>query len=144
MSLLKDPDPAMRSLASEEHEELLSKLSSIVDTTFPSILVPPSETAHLAAMLELKAGVGGSEASLFVADLMRMYARVAASMGWKVTVVASNETGNDGVKDAMLEIKGDKAYDTLRWESGVHRVQRIPATETSGRVHTSTVSVLVR
>ena len=134
----------MRSLAAQERNELLDKLSTIAETTFPSLLVPPSETGHMSAMLEIKAGVGGSEAMLFAADIMRMYVRLAQSMGWKPTIVANNETENGGVKDAMVEIKGAGSYDALRWESGVHRVQRVPATEANGRVHTSTVAVLVR
>ncbi|KAI0685159.1 hypothetical protein BC835DRAFT_1421522 [Cytidiella melzeri] len=141
--LLEDPDPSMRSLAGEEYTELVSKLSVMAQEKFPSLLVPPSETSHLSAMLEIKAGVGGSEAALFVGNMIRMYTAVAGHLGWKAAVTASNTTENGGMKDAMLEVKGQKAYDTLRWESGVHRVQRVPATEGSGRVHTSTVSVLV-
>lgn len=133
----------MRALASDEHTELLAKLSSFTDTTFPSLLVPPSNTDHLAALIELKAGVGGSEAALFAGDMMRMYTRVAQSKGWKTSIVASNTTENGGVKDAIMEIKGEKAYDSLRWESGVHRVQRVPTTEANGRVHTSTIAILV-
>lgn len=133
----------MRSLAAEEHNDLLDKLSSLAEKTFPSLLVAPSTTSHLSAMLEMKAGVGGSEAALFLGDIMRMYLQLAQAMGWQAVVVASNPTESGGVKDALLEIKGKKVYDTLRWESGVHRVQRVPATETSGRLHTSTVAVLV-
>ena len=142
--MLNDADASMRSLAAEEHTELVHKLSSIAETTFPALLVPPSNTAHLSALIELKAGVGGSESALFVGDMMRMYTRVAQNRSWKTTVVALNQTENGGVKDAILEIKGEKAYDILRWESGVHRVQRVPATEANGRVHTSTIAVLVR
>ena len=134
----------MRSLASEEHTELVSKLSSMAENTFPKLLVPPSMTTHLSAMMELKAGVGGSEATLFCAEIVRMYTRLAQTMGWHAVVVANNLTETGGVKDAILEIKGPKAYDTLRWESGVHRVQRVPATEVSGRLHTSTVAIVVR
>ncbi|KAI0818502.1 peptide chain release factor 1 [Irpex lacteus] len=142
-TLLEDPDPSMRSLAGEEYTELVTKLSSMAEEKFPSLLVPPSQTSHLSAMLEIKAGVGGSEAALFVADMIRMYTAVAGQLGWKAVVTGKNETENGGFKDAVLEVKGEKAYDTLRWESGVHRVQRVPATEASGRVHTSTVAVLV-
>ena len=140
---MEDPDPTMQSLAKEEHNDLLSRLTDLAEKTFPSLLVPPSTTAHLSSMLELKAGVGGSESSLFLAEIMRMYIRLAQTMGWQAVVVTNNETGNGGTKDAVVEIKGEKAYDTLRWESGVHRVQRVPATEVNGRVHTSTVAVLV-
>lgn len=133
----------MRSLAVDEHSDLLDKLSSLAEKTFPSLLVPPSKTAHLSSMMELKAGVGGSEAALFLGEVMRMYTNLAQTMGWQITIVAKNLTDNGGVKDAILEIKGEKVYDTLRWETGVHRVQRVPLTESSGRVHTSTVAVLV-
>lgn len=133
----------MRSLAADEHSDLLDKLSSLAEKTFPSLLVPPSKTAHLSSMMELKAGVGGSEAALFLGEIMRMYTNLAQTMGWQATIVAKNLTDYGGVKDAIVEIKGDKVYDTLRWESGVHRVQRVPLTESGGRVHTSTVAVLV-
>jgi peptide chain release factor 1 len=93
--------------------------------------------------MELKAGVGGSEANLFLGDVMRMYLRLSQSLKWKATVVTSLETNEGGVKTAILEVKGEGTYDALRWESGVHRVQRVPATEASGRVHTSTVAVVV-
>jgi len=143
MPLLSDSDPAMRSLAVEEHASLTETLSRLLENTFPTLLVPASRTAHLSALLELKTGVGGSEASLFLADLVRMYTRVANTLGWKAVIMSSNVLDGGGMKDAILEIKGDKAYDALRWESGVHRVQRVPATEANGRVHTSTVAVVV-
>lgn len=133
----------MQALAEEEQSDLLAKLADLAEKRFPSLLVPPSETAHLSAMLELKAGVGGSESSLFLAEIMRMYIRLAQTMGWQAVVVTNNMTDNGGTKDAVVEIKGEKAYDMLRWESGVHRVQRVPETEVNGRVHTSTVAVLV-
>ncbi|KAH9949753.1 hypothetical protein B0H21DRAFT_688002, partial [Amylocystis lapponica] len=142
-ALLNDQDPAMRALAVEEHAALTQTLSALLETTFPALLVPPSPTAHLSALLELKTGVGGSEASLFCGDVIRMYLRIAALMGWKAAVLANNATENGGVKDAIVEVKGEGVYDLLRWESGVHRVQRVPATEASGRVHTSTVAVVV-
>jgi len=133
----------MRVLAAEEHDSLSKSLSEIVETTFPAFLVPTSATSHLSALMELKAGVGGSEASLFLADLLRMYLRLANGRYWKATVVAQNVSDGGGIKDAIVEIKGEGAYDALRWESGVHRVQRVPATESSGRVHTSTVAIII-
>lgn len=93
--------------------------------------------------MELKSGVGGSEASLFLADLLRMYQRLTNTTHWKATIVAKNDAEGNGIKDATVEFKGEGAYDALRWESGVHRVQRVPATETSGRTHTSTVAIVV-
>lgn len=138
-----DKDEAMRALAVEEHESLSKSITEIVETTFPSLLVPPSTTSHLSALMELKSGVGGSEASLFLSNLLRMYLRLANVRRWKAEIVAQNETDGGGMKDATIEIKGAGAYEALRWESGVHRVQRVPATEASGRVHTSTAAIVV-
>jgi peptide chain release factor 1 len=133
----------MKALASDEYASLTSSLSHLLSTTFPSLLVPPSTTAHLSALLELKSGVGGSEASLFLSDLLRVYLRYAQTMRWRAEVIGKNESDGGGIKDAIVEVKGAGAYDSLRWESGVHRVQRVPATEAKGRVHTSTVAAIV-
>ncbi|KAJ7097791.1 hypothetical protein B0H15DRAFT_797513 [Mycena belliarum] len=140
-ALLGDPD--LRSMASEDHAMLIESLTDIIKTTFPAILVPPSRTAHLSALVELKSGVGGSEASLFLGEMLRMYLRLAQAFRWKADVVTSSELDGGGIRDAVVEFKGAGAYDTLRWESGVHRVQRVPATEQSGRLHTSTVAIVV-
>lgn len=134
----------MRSLASDEYNSLTATLTLFLKTTFPSLLVPPSTTAHLSALMEMKSGVGGSESGLFLADLLRMYQRLANVNRWKAQIVAQNDNDGGGTKDAIIEVKGEGAYDALRWESGVHRVQRVPATESSGRVHTSTVAIVVR
>lgn len=134
----------MRAMAHEEYESLKGQLSEALDTAFPKLLVPASaDTSRLSAYIELNAGVGGDEASLFLGDLMNMYLRLSEVLSWAATVVSSNETDSGGVKNAILEVRGEKAYDTLRWESGVHRVQRVPATETRGRTHTSTVAAVV-
>lgn len=133
----------MRALAAEEHDSLDKSLTELVEKTVPSLLVPPSTTTHLSAMLELKSGVGGSEASLFLSNLLRMYLRLANVRRWNANVVSQNVTDGGGIKDAIVEVKGEGAYEALRWESGVHRVQRVPATEASGRVHTSTVAIIV-
>ena len=109
----------------------------------PNALLPSSETEGLSALVELKAGVGGSESSLFTAELLRMYGRFARLNGWEPTVLANSESDSGGFKDVIFEVNGSGAYDTLRWESGVHRVQRVPATEASGRLHTSTVAAVV-
>ncbi|KAG6844395.1 hypothetical protein H0H87_007207 [Tephrocybe sp. NHM501043] len=142
-ALLNDPDETMRALAVEEHEALSTSLTSLVETTVPSLLIPPSTTFQLSAMLELKSGVGGSESSLFLSDLLRMYLRLANVRRWQATIVSQNDNEGGGIKDAIVEVKGEGAYEALRWESGVHRVQRVPATEASGRVHTSTVAIIV-
>jgi len=133
----------MRALALEEYTSLTGQLVKSVTETFPRLLVPPSDTAHLGALMELKSGVGGSESSLFLADMLRMYQRLANTIYDQTHIIAQNDLENGGIKDAILEIKGKGAYDSLRWESGVHRVQRVPMTEASGRVHTSTVAVVV-
>ncbi|KAJ7271931.1 hypothetical protein B0H12DRAFT_1008415 [Mycena haematopus] len=140
-ALLDDPD--LRSMAAADYAMLVESLTDMVKTTFPGILVPPSRTAHLSALMELKSGVGGSEASLFVGDMLQMYLRLAQELRWKANVVASNALDTGGLRDAVVEFKGEGAYDSLQWESGVHRVQRVPATEQSGRVHTSTAAVVV-
>ncbi|KIJ39264.1 hypothetical protein M422DRAFT_175303, partial [Sphaerobolus stellatus SS14] len=142
--LLSDPDPSMRSLAAKEQDELLSSLSSQILDTFPSLLLPPSETSRHFALMEMKAGVGGDEATLFAADLLRMYGRLCEVNGWPMEVISRDMLdGGKGMKNAVIEIKGEGAYDALRWESGVHRVQRVPETEKSARLHTSTVAVVV-
>ena len=143
-TMLRDPDASMRAMAEEEYTTLTEKLSAALETTFPKLLIPASEdTSKLSAYIELKAGVGGSEASLFVDDLMRMYIGLSQTMNWTTTTVSSNEIDGGGLRDALLEVRGENAYDSLRWETGVHRVQRVPATETKGRTHTSTVAVIV-
>ncbi|THU98617.1 release factor [Dendrothele bispora CBS 962.96] len=141
--LLSDSDPSMRALAAEEHEALDGTLTQLLQSTFPSLLVPPSTTASLSALVELKSGAGGTESSLFLADLLRMYMRFASANSFRATVVAENENEAGGTKDAIVEIKGEGAYDAFRWESGVHRVQRVPSTDAAGRVHTSTATVIV-
>ena len=133
----------MRALAQDEFTTLTQNLSTYLSTTFPALLVPPSQTRAFSALVELKAGVGGSEATLFLMDLLRVYVRYAHARGWRADVIQSTEVVGGGMRDAIVEVKGEGAYDTLRWETGVHRVQRVPATEASGRVHTSTVAIIV-
>ena len=133
----------MRALADDEYKNVSNRLSNMLNSVFPSLLVPPSATGHMSALMELKSGVGGSESSLFLSDLLRMYLRLANEKRWKVTIISKSDTDEGGVKDAVVEFKGNGAYDALRWESGVHRVQRVPVTEAQGRVHTSTVAVIV-
>ncbi|KAG8736356.1 hypothetical protein FRC10_009405 [Ceratobasidium sp. 414] len=143
--LLSDPDPELRILAADEQTELLKKLQTLASDTFPSFLLRTSPTSSYGAIIEIKSGVGGSESALFLGDLSRMYTRFAAANKFRCEWVEKNELegSRSGIKDAILEVRGEGAYDALRWESGVHRVQRVPATETQGRVHTSTVAVVV-
>ena len=140
--LLEDSDASIRSLAKEEYSSLLDSLSDRTKSLTNSLL-PQSSTAGLSALIELKPGVGGSEASLFLEDLLRMYSRFASTKGWSAKIISKDERDEGGLKFATMEVAGEGSYDELRWESGVHRVQRVPATEASGRVHTSTVSVIV-
>lgn len=132
----------MRELAVEEEAAQLDVLKGLV-ASFPTLLIPPSETGSYNALIELKSGVGGAESSLFLNDLLRMYVRFAEGHGWRTQVNMGSSSEGGGVKEASVEVKGEGAYDHLRWESGVHRVQRVPATESSGRVHTSTAVVIV-
>ena len=141
--MIEDPDETLRAMAVEDDQVFTETLDNFMENVFPSLIIPPSKTTHMSALMELKAGVGGSESNLFLGDLMRMYLRYAQSAKWKTTIVSSLGTPEGGVKNAVVEVKGQGAYDSLRWESGVHRVQRVPATEASGRVHTSTVAVVV-
>ena len=133
----------MRSLALEEIDTLAETLAKMIEYHFPTLLIPPSQTTHLGALMEMKSGVGGSESSLFLAELLRMYQRLATNNNWNATIVTKNDLEAGGIKDATVEFRGGGAYDSLRWESGVHRVQRVPATESSGRTHTSTVAIVV-
>ena len=133
----------MRDLALEEYKVVSHAMSDLLSNTFPSLLVPPSATRHMSALMELKSGVGGSESSLFLSVLLRMYLRLANNKDWKAVIVSKSDTDEGGVKDAVVEFKGEGAYDALRWESGVHRVQRVPVTESQGRVHTSTTAIIV-
>ena len=145
--MLSDSDPDIRSLAQEEHAELSQRLTEQL-AAFPSALLPPSETVQFSALMELRAGVGGDESTLFLSELLRMYSRLAQENGFVTELVSFSPSdpaagAGGGGKEAILEVKGDGAYDKFRFESGVHRVQRVPATETKGRLHTSTVAVLV-
>ena len=141
--LMSDPDPEMNSLANEEFKSLQQSLTHLTSHTFPSLLVPSSPTSGLSAVLELQAGVGGTEACLFLEDLLRMYTRYANSRAWETRVLNRDNDDGTTMGGVMVEVSGEGAYDALRWESGVHRIQRVPVTETSGRMHTSTVTVAV-
>jgi len=107
------------------------------------LLLPRDPNDGRDVILEVRAGAGGDEAALFAAELLRMYTRYALGHGYKPEVMSLNETGIDGIKEAIVQIRGDGAYSRLKFEGGVHRVQRIPATESSGRIHTSTATVVV-
>ena len=140
--LLEGDDEEMRSLALEDIQSLQSEIEKL-EHELKNMLVPKDPRDQRNVIMEIRAGAGGDEAGLFAADLYRMYARYSDSKGWKIEVLSQNETGIGGFKEIIFMVKGKGAYSRLKFESGVHRVQRIPSTESSGRIHTSTVTVAV-
>ncbi len=141
-TLLNDPDPEMRKLAKEEIDSLKAK-SSELEHKLKLLLLPKDPNDEKNILLEIRAGTGGEEAALFAADLFRMYTRYAEEKGWKVEIMSQNATGIGGFKEIILSIQGGRVYSRLKYESGVHRVQRVPETEAQGRIHTSAVTVAV-
>lgn len=141
-SLLEGDDEEMRELAREEIKKLEQEKESLVSRI--KILLLPKDPNDLRNVIcEIRAGAGGEEAALFASDLFRMYSRFAERQGWKMEILSSNETGIGGYKEIIFRIEGKGAYSQLKFESGVHRVQRVPVTEASGRIHTSTATVAV-
>ena len=141
-SLLQDPDAAVRALAHEELPMLRAR-NEALEARLKQLLVPRDPNDERSVLLEIRAGTGGEEASLFAADLFRMYGRYAEARGWRVDVLSSNSTGLGGFKEIIASIEGQGAYSRLKFEGGVHRVQRVPETEASGRIHTSAVTVAI-
>ncbi len=141
-TMVDDPDEGMRTMAREEIARLSSREAKL-DQTLRVQLVPRDPNDDRNVIVEVRAGAGGDEASLFAADLYRMYARYAERRRWKVEVLSTSESGSGGFKEIIAEIRGDGAYSRLKFESGVHRVQRVPVTEASGRIHTSTATVSI-
>ncbi len=140
--LLAGGDPDMRELAREEVKSLAAKRDALI-ADLKILLIPKDPNDEKDVVLEIRAGTGGDEAALFAAELFRMYTKFAERNGWRMEVMSSNDTGVGGVKEVIATIEGRGVYSKLKYESGVHRVQRVPATEASGRVHTSTVTVAV-
>jgi peptide chain release factor 1 len=138
--LLKDPD--MRELAQEEMTGLQVRRDALL-ADLKLLLIPKDPNDQKNVVLEIRAGTGGDEAALFAADLFRMYSRFAERQGWKMEVLNMSDSGSGGLKEVVALIEGRNAYSRLKYESGVHRVQRVPATEASGRIHTSTATVAV-
>ncbi|HOT63734.1 MAG TPA: peptide chain release factor 1, partial [Treponemataceae bacterium] len=134
--------PELREMAKEEAKELDLKLAES-EARLKVLLIPPDPLEEKNIIMEIRGGTGGDEAALFAADLFRMYTRFAESKGWRYEVLSSNETELGGFKEITFSISGKYVYGSLRYESGVHRVQRVPATEASGRIHTSAVTVAV-
>ncbi|KKT35004.1 MAG: Peptide chain release factor 1 [Parcubacteria group bacterium GW2011_GWA2_44_12] len=139
---IQDPDEEMRQFAHEENERL-SLMMETAKNELCALMVPPDPLDQKDSIVEIRAGAGGNESALFAAELFRMYSRFAEKNKWKTTVLSSNTIGIGGFKEIIFEVSGDNAYGTLKYESGVHRVQRIPETEKSGRIHTSTVTVAI-
>jgi peptide chain release factor 1 len=137
-----DGDDEMRTLARNEVDRLSAEESHLLDD-LKVLLLPRDPNDDRDVILEVRAGAGGEEAALFAGELLRMYLRYAKEHRFATDVLSVNETGIDGVKEAIVEISGDGAYSRLKFEGGVHRVQRVPATESSGRIHTSTATVIV-
>jgi peptide chain release factor 1 len=140
--LLSSGDGDMRELAQSELEEL-KRRRPVVENELKLILLPADPRDKKNVILEIRAGTGGEEAALFAASLLRMYTKYAESKRWKIEVISMNATGLGGIKEVVASIQGKGAYSRLKYESGVHRVQRVPSTEASGRIHTSAATVAV-
>lgn len=135
-------DDEMREMAQMEIDEIEEKLPQ-AEEELKILLLPKDPNDEKNVIVEIRAGTGGDEATLFAAEVLRMYARYAEKQGWKMETLDISETGVGGIKEASVVIEGDKVYSKMRYESGVHRVQRVPATETAGRIHTSAITVAV-
>jgi peptide chain release factor 1 len=141
-ALLEDKDPDMREMAHAELPALQAKVDELTEK-LKVLLLPKDANDERNVILEVRAGAGGDEAGLFAAELLRLYLRYAERRGWKVVLNDSSENPSGGIKDASVTIEGDGVYSFLKYESGPHRVQRVPATETQGRIHTSIATVSV-
>ncbi len=140
--LLSNTDPEIKELAKSEIENLNNDIYRL-NEEIKILLLPKDPNDEKNVILEIRAGTGGEEASLFAGDLFRMYCKYADSRKWKVEVLSMNTTGLKGIKEVVAMISGNEVYSSLKYESGVHRVQRVPVTEASGRIHTSTATVAV-
>jgi peptide chain release factor 1 len=140
--MLAEGDSELRELARGEVDRLEAE-QQVLEKEVRRLLVPRDPNDDKNAILEIRAGTGGEEAALFAAELFRMYVRFAEARGWKLEVLSSSESERGGFKELIADVTGPGVYGELKWESGVHRVQRVPATESAGRIHTSTVTVAV-
>ena len=140
--LMHDSDPEIKSMAEEENALLHDEFPAM-EQELRVMLLPPDPLDEKNIVLEIRAGTGGEEAALFAGDLFRMYSRYAERMNWKVEIMSENPTDNGGYKELIALITGNRVYSRLRYESGTHRVQRVPATESQGRIHTSAATVAV-
>ncbi len=137
-----ESDPEMRKYAQEELQQLEARIKT-VEEEMKVLLLPKDPNDEKNVILEIRAGTGGDEASLFAAEIFRMYTRYAEAQRWKVEVLSTTESGVGGLKEVIAMVSGNRVYSRLKYESGVHRVQRVPATEQQGRIHTSAVTVAV-
>lgn len=140
--LTEENDPEMVELAQEELIDLKQQIDALTES-IKLLLIPKDPNDEKNVIIEIRAGTGGEEASLFAAEVFRMYTRYAERKGWKVDMLSANATGLKGFKEVVFSVEGKSAYRLLKYEGGIHRVQRIPTTETSGRIHTSAVTVAV-
>ena len=140
--LVESDDAEMKQLAHDEQRQLEQRKET-VERELKVLLLPRDTNDEKNVILEIRAGTGGDEAALFAAELFRMYSRYAESQGWRVEILASSPSSLGGLKDVVASIQGQKVYSKLKYESGVHRVQRVPATEQQGRIHTSAATVAV-
>ena len=140
--LKKENDPEMKEMAQMEIGELEESIKKC-EEELKILLLPKDPNDERNVILELRSGTGGDEATLFVADVFRMYSRYAERKGWKISVISSHQTGVGGYKEIIANIEGDRVYSRLKYESGVHRVQRVPVTEAGGRIHTSAITVAI-
>lgn len=141
-SLVNDSDPAIASLAREEVEKLRPSVERLT-RQLRLMLLPRDPRDERNVILEVRAGTGGEEAALFARDLLRMYSRYAERKGWRFELLSLSESEVGGVKEAVASVQGDRVYSVLKYESGTHRVQRVPVTEASGRIHTSAATVAI-
>jgi peptide chain release factor 1 len=141
-AMLAESDPDLRAMA-EEEMAVLEPRAAALEEELKILLLPKDPNDEKNVVLEIRAGTGGDEATLFAAEIFRMYTRFAEQHRWKVEVMSLSESGVHGYKEVIAIIEGDRVYSQLKWEGGVHRVQRVPQTETQGRVHTSAITVAV-
>jgi len=141
-SMLKDEDPDMREMGQEEFKNAKKALDTLTDE-LQILLLPKDPNDNNNCFVEIRAGAGGDEAAIFTGDLFRMYSRYAEKQGWKIEVMNSNDSEQGGYKEIIMKINGDGVYGQMKFESGGHRVQRVPETESQGRVHTSACTVVV-
>ncbi len=141
-AMMQETDPELRAMAEEELLKLEER-APVIEEDLKILLLPKDPNDEKNVIIEIRAGTGGDEASLFAAEIFRMYSRFAEQHRWKVEVLSSSESSVGGLKEIIAIIEGNRVYSQMKYESGVHRVQRVPATETQGRVHTSAVTVAV-